>query len=112
MKLLVLKGVLRCGHDGAVGNVASQTWVQVVSSPVLVEPDPQARSIAGCPNISINFKPCQHTLAVRSGYSTFIRVDGRAACLDTVVGFTDGTPPGAVDYTVRDAGQTLVEATS
>lgn len=112
MKLLVLSGVLRCGHDGKVGNVASQTWVRAVSSPVLVEPDPQGRSIAGCPNISVFFKPCLHTLAVRSGYSTFIRIDGQAACLETVIGFTDGTPPGAVDYTVRDAGQTLVEATT
>ena len=112
MKLVVLNGVMRCGHDGKVANVASQTWVRVASSPVLVKPDPPGRTIAGCPNISVNFKPCRHTLAVRSGYSTFIRVDGHAACLETVVGFTDGTPPGAVDYTVRDAGQTLVEATS
>lgn len=112
MKLLVLKGILRCGHDGKVAPTASQTWVRVLASPVLVEPDPQGRSIAGCPNVSVNFKPCQNTLAVRSGYSTFVRIGGHAACLDSVVGFTDGTPPSAVDYTVRDAGQSLVTATS
>lgn len=112
MRLLVRDGVLRCGHDGSVANVASQTWVSVTRSPVLVEPDPVGRSISGCPNISVNFKPCTSTLAVRAGYSSFIRVDAHAVCLDTVVGYTDGTPPGAVDYTVRDAGQTLVGATS
>lgn len=112
MKLLVQRGVMRCGHDGVIANITSQEWVRVVSSPVLVEPDPQGRSISLCPNISVNFKPCQNTLAVRSGYSTFIRIDGQSVCLDSVVGFTDGTPPGAVDYTVRDAGQLLVGSTS
>lgn len=112
MRLLLKRGVVRCGHDGVVANVPSQTWVRVDSSPVLVEPDPVGRSISMCPNIGVNIKPCTTTLVVRTGYSTFVRIGGRPASLETVVGFTDGTPPGLVEYTVRDPGQDFVAATS
>lgn len=110
MRVLVEDGVLRCGHDGVVANVPSQAWVRVTGSPVLVEPDPQGRSLSMCPNIGVNIKPCTTTLVVRRGYSRFVRVGGHAVCLDTVVGYTDGTPPGLVEYTVRDPGQNLVAA--
>jgi hypothetical protein len=110
VRVLVAEGVLRCGHDGKVTNVPSQTWVRVAGSPVLVEPDPQGRSIARCPNVGVNIKPCTTTLVVRRGYSTFVRVGGRPVCLESVVGYTDGTPPGLVEYTVRDPGQGFVEA--
>ncbi|MDH6236123.1 hypothetical protein [Cryobacterium sp. CG_9.6] len=110
MRILVKKGVVRCGHDGSVATVASQNWVRVTGSPILVEADPQGRTINGCPNIGLNIKPCQHTLVVHTGYSTFLRIGGQAVCLDTVTGFTDGTPPGAVKYTVRSPGQELAEA--
>ena len=112
MRLLVERGVLRCGHDGKVQNQPSQAWVRVAGSPVLVEPDPQGRSISMCPNIGLNIKPCTTTLVVRTGYSTFVRIGGTPVSLDSVVGFTDGTPPGLVEYTVRDAGQRFVGAAS
>lgn len=110
MRLLLERGVLRCGHDGRVSNVPSQTWVRVDGSPVLVEPDPVGRSISMCPNIGLNIKPCTNTLVVRTGYSGFVRIGGRPVSLETVVGFTDGTPPGLVEYTVRDPGQGFVRA--
>lgn len=112
MKVLVKEAILRCGHDGKVENVPSQEWVRVKGSPVLVATDPQGREITMCPHISINIKPCRKTLPVIRGYSAFIRIGGHAVCLDTVEGFTDGTPPGAVKYTVRRPGQTLVGAGS
>lgn len=112
MKVLVHAGTLRCGHDGTVRNSARQGWVLVVGSPVLVENDPQGRTITMCPNVGINIKPCTTTLVVQTGYSGFVRIDGHAVCLDTVQGYTDGTPPGAVKYTVRSAGQRLVGASS
>lgn len=112
MRVLVREAVLRCGHDGVVATVAGQGWVRVAGSPVLVEPDPQGRSIAMCPNVGVNIKPCTGTLAVRTGYSTLVRIGRRPVCLDSVVGFTDGTPPGLVEYTVRDPGQRLVGAGS
>lgn len=108
MRILVKEAILRCGHDGKVENVPSQEWVRVKGSPVLVDNDPQGRDISMCPNIGINIKPCNKTLPVTKGYSTFVRIGGKAVCLDTVEGFTDGTPPGAVKYNVRRPGQTLV----
>ena len=112
MKIFTRAGILRCGHDGIVATVASQQWVRIASSPFLVQNDPQGRSISMCPNIGVNIKPCTSTLVVHTGYSIFIRVGGRPVCLDSVVGYTDGTPPGAVKYTVRDPGQRLVAVTS
>ncbi|TDW30880.1 hypothetical protein [Cryobacterium psychrophilum] len=112
MKIIVKKGMLRCGHDGSVVNEPSQQWVRVTGSPVLVQPDPRGRSINGCPNIGLNIKPCKTTLVVQKGYSTFLRIGGRGVCLDTVEGYTDGTPPGAVKYTVRSPGQEMVEAST
>lgn len=111
MKILVERGVIRCGHDGSVVNVPSQTWVRINSSPVLVEADPRGRGIQMCPNMGVNIKPCTLTLAVHQGYSGYIRIDRQAICLDCVEGFTDGTPPGSVRYTVRTPGQLFVEAT-
>jgi hypothetical protein len=111
VRLLVKDGVLRCGHDGRVENVPSQHWVRINGSEVLVEPDPQGRSITACPNIGASIKPCTSTLVVREGYSPFVSIDGRPVCLETVVGYTDGTPPGVVEYTVRNPGQSLVRTT-
>ncbi|MBT8162047.1 MULTISPECIES: hypothetical protein [Arthrobacter] len=112
MKALVKEAILRCGHDGKVQNVPSQEWVRVAGSPILVDNDPQGRDISMCPNIGINIKPCNKTLPVLKGYSTFVRISGKRICLDTVEGYTDGTPPGAVKYTVRRPGQVFVAAAS
>ena len=110
MQLVTVRAVVRCGHNGRVQNVASQHWVTVGGDDVLVDDDPQGRAIAGCPNIGPTMKPCTTTLAVQSGYSTWIRVDGDRVALSSVDGLTDGTVPGTVHYTVRDPGQTFVGA--
>lgn len=109
MRWITLDALVVCTHElGKVGLTASQTWVTVEARPVLVQADPVGRPIAGCPNIGPTIKPCTSTLAVRQGYSGFIRVDGRPVVLSTLRGFTDGTPPGAVDYKVNLPGQVLV----
>jgi hypothetical protein len=97
-----------CKHGpGKVSNKPTQELVTIAGRKVLVEPDPVGRPIAGCPSV-VPFKPCLTTLAVVKGYSEFIRVQGRRLCLDTITGFTDGTPPGVVTYVVRSAGQEFV----
>lgn len=109
MRLLTVDALMVCAHElGKVGLVPSQRWVTVSGRPVLVRADPEGRPIAGCPNIGPTIKPCTSTLAVQRGYSEFIRIDGRAVCLDSVTGLTDGTPPGVVKYKVNVPGQTLV----
>lgn|SRR5574338_44710 len=111
MKILVQGAELVCAHTPA-GKVnispTVQSWVRVNGKAVLVQADPVAKSIAGCPNVRPGIKPCQLTLPVQKGYSTLMRIDGKPICLDTVTGLTDGTPPGAVQYTVRKPGQDFV----
>ncbi len=110
MELVTVDAVVRCGHDGRVRNVARQGYVTVGSAPVLVADDPQGRTIAACPNVGPTMKPCARTLAVATGYSGWIRVDGNAVVLSNLDGLTDGTVPGTVHYTVRDPGQSFVRA--
>ncbi len=110
MELVTVDAVVRCGHDGRVENVARQGYVTVGSAPVLVADDPQGRTIVACPNVGPTMKPCATTLAVATGYSAWIRVDGHAVVLSNMDGLTDGTVPGTVHYTVRDPGQSFVRA--
>lgn len=113
MKLLTEDALLTCDHIlGKVAIAPTQTLVTVAGRRVLVENNPEGRSIGGCPNISAVIKPCTNTLPVQSGYSTLLRIDGRRICLDTVVGLTDGTPPGTVHYRVRSPGQEFVSEVS
>jgi len=113
MKLLVKRGVLNCDHQtGLIKQQASQRFVRIEGSPVLIKNDPVGRSIAGCPNVAATNKPCLKTVTVKAGYSSWIRIRGRPVCLDTVTGLTDGTPPGTVKYSVRDPGQHFVSDNS
>jgi len=97
-----------CKHGpGRVSNKPSQDWVTIEKRRVLVENDPEGRSISHCPS-TVPFKPCMLTLKVIAGYSELIRVDGHRLCLQSVTGLTDGTPPGVVRYEVRTPGQNFV----
>lgn len=110
MKLLTEDAVLVCDHEnGRVAVVATQHLVTIVGRAVLVDNDPEGRPISGCPNTAAMIKPCTSTLKVEKGYSDFVYIDGKAVCLDTVTGLTDGTPPGVVDYKVRRPGQDWVD---
>jgi hypothetical protein len=109
MRLLTLKAILHCDHQtGLVALKARQGFVRIDGIPVLVEDDPVACAIAGCPNVGPAIKPCTTTLPVRQGYSPLLRIAGHRVCLDTVTGLTDGTPPGMVEYRVRAPGQDFV----
>lgn len=110
MLLLTEDAVVVCTHElGHVSIAASQDLVTVEGRRVLVEADPEGRSIAGCPNTGAAIKPCLQTLRVLAGYSEgLLRIGGRRVCNDAVSGFTDGTPPGAVRYKVRAPGQQFV----
>jgi hypothetical protein len=109
MRVLTEDALLVCNHElGTVRIVATQDLVTVQGRRVLVETDPESRPIVGCPNVGATIKPCQQTLRVQTGYSSLVRISGRRVCLDTVTGLTDGTPPGTVQYKVRQPGQDLV----
>jgi len=109
LKLLIEDARLTCEHVlGVVDIRPTQNLVTIAGRRVLVQPDPESRPIHNCPNIGATIKPCTLTLKVEKGYSDLIRIKGRPACLETVTGLTDGTPPGVVHYLVRDPGQTFV----
>jgi hypothetical protein len=98
-----------CTHEfGIVAIAATQTLVTIDRRKVLVETDPEGRSIGGCPVVGPGVKACLTTLVVKEGYSDLLRIDGKRVCLDTVTGLTDGTPPGTVKYKVNKPGQDLV----
>jgi hypothetical protein len=109
MRILTEDALLVCDHElGTVQIVATQNLVTIGQRRVLIATDPEGRPIKACPNIGATIKPCTATLKVRQGYSEWVRVEARAICLDTVMGLTDGTPPGTVDYKVRNPGQDFV----
>lgn len=109
MYLLTEDARLVCTHEvGRVQIRASQSLVRIEKRRVLVRDDPEGRTIMKCPNIGAAIKPCTHTLAVRTGYSAFVTIEGHPVCLDTISGYTDGTPPGTVRYEVRRSGQDIV----
>ena len=113
MLFITEDAVIVCQHEtGRVSNAPSQDWVTIAERRVLVEVDPEGRSIKGCPNMGVGIRPCVTTLKVITGYSSFIRVGGRSVRLDTVTGLTDGTPPGLVKYKVNAAGQRFVQEAS
>jgi hypothetical protein len=98
-----------CNHKlGKVQNRPSQDLVTIARRRVLVATDPEHCAIGGCPNLGPGIQPCLTTLQVQRGYSDWIRIDGHPLCLDTLAGFTNGTPPGAVLYVVDQPGQTWV----
>src|SRR4051812_45421452 len=113
MKIITEDALVVCAHElGTVGLHHRQDFVTINGRKMLVDNDPEGCSISKCPNIGISIKPCQTTLKVDTGYSTFIRIDGHRLCLDSVVGKTDGTPPGVVIYHVRQPGQDFVEGSA
>jgi hypothetical protein len=108
MEWITERADVRCAHDGRITQVPSRDWVTIGGARVIVETDPEDRSIGGCPNAGPTIKPCGSTLAVKAGRSMFVRVDGGRVVLSTLDGLTDGTPPGKVRYGVRDPGQAFV----
>lgn len=109
MYWLTENAVLVCSHElGIITNTTSQNFVRINGKRVLVKNNPENRTIVGCPNTGPSIKPCMKTLKVKHGYSSFIRINGHRVCLSTVLGLTDGTPPGVITYKVRSSGQKLV----
>lgn len=109
MLILTDEAKLVCKHEvGRVINKPSQDFVTIEKKRVLVEDDPEGRSIKGCPVVPPIGRPCVTTLKVHTGYSDWLRIGGQRICLDTITGFTDGTPPGVVKYKVNSAGQEFV----
>jgi hypothetical protein len=109
MKFLTEKARLICKHQTGILQIFTfQDTVTIERDRVLVYNDPEFKPIIGCANIGPTIKPCSLSLVATKGYSDFIRIDGRAVCLDTITGLTEGTVPGTVKYVVNNPGQHFV----
>jgi hypothetical protein len=109
MRVLTNAARLTCKHMiGEVHILRFQDFVTIEGHSVLRSNDPELSLITGCPNAGPTIKPCTLTLAAFEGYSSLVFIEGIPVCLDTITGLTDGTPPGTVDYIVRDPGQAFV----
>jgi len=110
MELVVTeKADVRCKHRGVVKISASQHFVTVSGTPVLILLDPAGKSIGGCPNVGANIKPCTASLPAERGWSKFVTIQGQPMALKPITGKTDGTPPGMVEYIVVDPAQNFVQ---
>jgi hypothetical protein len=100
---------VRCDHKlGRVTMVAPEDFVFIAGRTIVTDDDPRGRPIGGCPNVGVAIKPCTQTLVVQRGKSGFVFIGGKPVVRADLDGFTDGTPPGGVHYTVQHPGQTLV----
>ncbi|MCB0108635.1 MAG: hypothetical protein KDE53_22095 [Caldilineaceae bacterium] len=110
MRLLTEDAHVVCRHETGTVKllVATQGLVTIHGRKVLVHGDPLFKPIAGCANLGPTIKPCTLTISVAQGYSDLVTINGRAVCMETLTGVTDGTPPATVEYHVRQPGQSLV----
>ena len=110
MHVLTEDALVVCTHEAGIVKLGTaQNLVTVGGRRVLVETDPEGCAIGGCPMVGPGIKACLTTLKVKEGYSDLLRINGKRVCIDTITGFTDGTPPGTVKYKVNKPGQNLVK---
>ena len=107
--LITAAAEIICVHGGRVVPVPSQQQLLIGGSPVLCVPDLQGAPIVGCPVPPTPVtKPCTTVAAVLPGsWSMRVAVGGRFAYMQTLVGLTDGVPPGAIQCLF--AGQVIVQ---
>jgi hypothetical protein len=107
--LLNANAIILCTHGGKVNPIPSQAKVLAGGAPVLCVPDLMGAPIAGCPvPVTGVTKPCTTVVAVTPpSWSLKVSVDGKPVYVSTLVGVTDGVPPGAL--TLVFAGQATVQ---
>ena len=107
--LLTANALITCVHGGRVTLIPTQQKVLISNSPVMCVPDLQGAPILGCPiPPTPATKPCTTVVAVMPGsWSLKVLIGGRPAYVQTLVGITDGIPPGAIQCVF--AGQVIVQ---
>ncbi|MEV5043488.1 hypothetical protein AB0N20_02025 [Streptomyces griseoincarnatus] len=109
-KVLTTAAQLVCAHQGQLVVQASTSALTAGGSPVLVQTDILAATVAGCTNNGPGLKPCLKVTSVVAGQSRTLAVSGQPVMLDTALGLTDAVPAQPVLWQVRSAGQTVLEA--
>ena len=109
--LITTNATIMCAHGGRVQLIPKQTTVHAGGAPVLRETDLIGAPILGCAQPpSPGSKPCTAVVSTipMSGTAVKVLVAGLNAHTQTVMGMTDGVPPGTIQ--VIDPGQQKVQA--
>jgi hypothetical protein len=104
--VLTSNAVITCIHGGQVTLIPRQVTAFSQGGALLCVPDLVGAPIVGCPQpVTPTSKPCTLVAATMPGsFSTTLLVGGRPAYLTTLIGITDGVPPGSL--VVVSPGQT------
>jgi hypothetical protein len=108
--VLTAASQLVCAHQGQLLVQASTSALTAGGSPVLVQADLLAATVAGCTNNSPGQKPCLKVTSITAGLSRTLTVSGQPVMLETAQGLTDAVPPQPVLWQVRSTSQKVLEA--
>ena len=108
--ILTSNAVITCIHGGQVTLIPTQSQVLIQGGAVMCEPDLVGAPIVGCAQPPTPAtKPCTMVVSTLPGSTSLtVMVGGRPPYLATLVGITDGVPPGAL--IVVSPGQIAVQA--
>jgi hypothetical protein len=108
--VITTNSTIICAHGGQVTLMPKQTTVTIKGGSVLRETDIMGAPIVGCAQApSTNTKPCTTVVSTMPGGSApKVTIQGMPVHLQTVMGMTDGVPPGTIS--VVNPGQTTVQA--
>jgi len=109
--LVTSNAIMMCNHGGRVQVIPKQMQVSVQGGFVLCDPDLIGSPITGCQiKVTAFTSPCTVIVETLPGStSETVAVAGRPAYLQTLVGITNGRPPGEV--TVIFPGQAALDST-
>lgn len=111
MMYLVYGISLCCSHEGEVQVSRPLNSLTLNGNPILCVDDLIGAEIRGCKQQGPGLKPCGTVRSVLTGRSEGIMVDGKVPLLQSVIGLTDGMPPGTViAKKVNCDAQTLVKS--
>ena len=95
-------------HGGNV-SVTSTAKLKVNGNPVLLKSSIAGKSVSDCKTPTSNStSPCLSVTSVTVGEASKLKVGGNPVMLDTLVGTTDGVPPGTVPASAEQEKLTAI----
>jgi hypothetical protein len=106
--VLTTGSTVGCGHSPGKVSTSSTAKLRVGTDAVLIETSIKGKSVSSCSTQTTDkTSPCKTVSSVASGLATKLTAGGKPVALATIVGVTDGVPPGSLSAT---AAQTKLTA--